>query len=80
MAKTQVNTDDGDTESTNRLLRVIVALMLRPKDERSLSLKQQIEVLHDLGLRPAEIAVILGRTGTHINKELSGLRKSRKEK
>ncbi len=65
-------------ESTNRLLRVMIALLLRRKEESSPSLKQQIETLNDLGLRPAEIAEILGRTSTHINKELSGLRKSRK--
>jgi DNA-directed RNA polymerase specialized sigma24 family protein len=80
VAKRQEIRGESEAASTNKLLRVIVALMLRPKDERSLSLKQQIEVLHDLGLRPAEIAVILGRTNTHINKELSGIRKSRKEK
>lgn len=38
-------------------------------------LKQQIETLNGLGLRPIEIAEILGKTSTHINKELSGLRK-----
>ncbi len=46
-----------------------------------MSLRQQIEVLYGLGIRPSEIAEILGRTQTHINKELSvsGIRK-RKEK
>lgn len=70
-----------DLESTNRLLKVIIALMLRPKDERALSLKQQIEALYGLGIRPAEIAEILGKTSGHINKELSvsGIRKRRKQ-
>lgn len=67
-----------ELESTNRLLRVMIALLLRRKEDAPASLKQQIEILHDLGLRPSEIAEILGRTSTHINKELSGLRKSRK--
>jgi hypothetical protein len=69
-----------DLDSTNRLLKVIIALMLRPRDERALSLKQQIEVLYGLGIRPAEIAEILGKTNTHINKELSvsGIRKRHK--
>ena len=64
-------------ESTNRLLKVIIALLLREKKEQTLKLKQQIEILNDLGLRPTEIAEILGRTSTYINKELSGIRKSR---
>lgn len=71
--------DDKTLESTNRLLRVMIALLLRGKEERTPTLKQQIEILNDLGLRPAEIAEILGRTGTYINKELSGLRKSRRQ-
>lgn len=64
-------------ESTNRLLKVIIALLLREKREHTLKLKQQIEILNDLGLRPTEIAEILGRSSTYINKELSGIRKSR---
>ncbi len=69
-------------ESTNRLLKVVIALMLRPKDDRSMSLRQQIEVLYGLGIRPTEIAEILGRTATHVNKELSvsGIRRRKKEK
>jgi hypothetical protein len=71
----------SEVESTNRLLKVIIALMLRPKDERALSLKQQIEVLYSLGIRPGEIAEILGKTNGHINKELSvsGIRKRYKQ-
>ncbi|OGG84116.1 hypothetical protein A3A42_03685 [Candidatus Kaiserbacteria bacterium RIFCSPLOWO2_01_FULL_55_25] len=71
--------DTDNTESTNKLLRVIVALLLRREDEATPSLRQQIETLFDLGIKkPSEIAEILGKTGTHINKELSGIRKSRK--
>jgi hypothetical protein len=68
-----------ELESTNRLLRVMIALLLRQQDPPP-PLKQQIEVLDDLDLRPSEIAEILGRSSSHINKELSGLRKSRKRK
>ena len=63
--------ETASQESTNRLLKVIIALMLRPKDDRPMSLRQQIEVLYGLHLRPTEIAEILGRTATHVNKELS---------
>lgn len=74
--------DPASLESTNRLLKVVIALMLRPKDDRPMSLRQQIEVLYGLGIRPTEIAEILGRTATHVNKELSvsGIRKRKKEK
>lgn len=73
--------DTENTESTNKLLRVIVALLLRREEEEATpSLRQQIETLFDLGIKkPSEIAEILGKSGTHINKELSGIRKSRKQ-
>jgi hypothetical protein len=65
-------------ESTNELLRVIAALLLRQqKDDQPIPLRRQIEVLNDLGLEPAKIGAILGRTNTYISKELSGIRKSR---
>lgn len=67
-------------ESTNQLLRVIVALLLRRGDEQVLTLRQQIEVLNELGVRPMEIAEILGRSSTYVNKELSGIRKNRNKK
>jgi DNA-directed RNA polymerase specialized sigma24 family protein len=67
-----------EDDSTNSLLRVIVALLLRRKDEQLLPLKQQVQILDDLGLRPTEIAKILGRSSTYVNKELVGIRKSSK--
>lgn len=69
----------NNTESTNRLLKVMIALMLR-RDEHPLNLKQQVEILSDLGMKPSEIAETLGKTATYINKELSGIRKGRKKK
>jgi len=63
--------------STNRLLKVIIAVIIRG-GENPMPLKRQIETLSDLGLRPVEIAEILGKTSTHINKELSSLRKRAK--
>ena len=70
--------DKDEQKSTNRLLRVIIALLLRRKDEDTLTLRQQIEILNDLGLKPLEIAEILGRSNIYVNKELSELRKSRR--
>jgi hypothetical protein len=40
-------------------------------------LKRQIAMLNGVGLRPSEIAEILGKTSTHVNKELSGLRRGK---
>jgi hypothetical protein len=65
-------------ESTNKLLRVIVALLLRSENGKILTLRQQIERLNDLSIKPSEIADILGRTNSYINKELSGIRKTYK--
>jgi len=72
--------DKDEQKSTNRLLRVIIALLLRSKGEDTLTLRQQIEILNDLGLKPLEIAEILGRSNIYINKELSELRKGRKQR
>jgi len=72
--------DNNTLESTNKLLRVIVALLLKRKDPDTLTLRQQIEILNDLGLKPLDIAEILGRSNIYINKELFELRKSRKQK
>ena len=72
--------DKNTLDSTNKLLRVIVALLLKRKDPDTLTLRQQIKILNDLGLKPLEIAEILGRSNIYINKELFELRKSRKQK
>ena len=66
----------------NKRLGVVISLLLRmvSKDRSVISLKEQVKVLDDLGMRPRDIADILGRTATHINKELAGLRKERGKK
>jgi len=69
----------NEMESTNVLLRVIVALLLRQKSTETLSLKQQVAILDDLKLPPREIAAILGRSSIYVSKELVGLRKNRKK-
>lgn len=71
--------DKIDLQSTNQLLRVIVAVLLRGGDNPP-SLKQQIEILSDAGMRPKDIAAVLGKSGTHINKELTGIRKQKGKK
>jgi hypothetical protein len=79
MENIQLNQYLENQTSTNKLLKVIIALLLRQKEEESVSLKRQIEILDGLGMRPADIADTLGRTASHVNKELSGLRKNRKK-
>jgi hypothetical protein len=70
--------DTSEFASIERLLKVIVALLLRRTEDEALPMKRQIGTLNDLGLRPVEIAEILGRTATYVNKELSGFRKNRR--
>lgn len=67
-------------EELNKRLGVIISLLLRMVDERksSISLKEQVKILDSLSLRPRDIAAILGRTSSHINKELSGIRRENK--
>ena len=60
--------------------RNLEALLLRRRESEVSSLKQQIEVLNDLGLKPIEIAEILGRSNIYINKELLWAKESTKEK
>ena len=72
------STEEGPA-STNKLLGVMIALLIRQGPDGAPSLKQQIETLNDLGLRPSEIASILGRSSTHVNKELTGIRKGRRK-
>jgi hypothetical protein len=79
MAKTLFNPEVTESQSTARLLRVIIALLVRQPDKELAPLKKQIEILSNLGMRPVEIAETLGRTQTHINKELAGIRKSSKK-
>jgi hypothetical protein len=68
---------DQETESTNQLLRVIIALLLEQSESHS-TLKQKVAFLDRSGMGPTEIGKVLGRTTTHISKELAGLRKGKK--
>jgi hypothetical protein len=80
MAKNvRISEPDEGVTSTNKLLGVMIALLLRQGPDGPPSVKQQIETLSDLGLRPSEIASILGRSSTHVNKELTGIRKGRRK-
>ncbi|MCX6723684.1 MAG: hypothetical protein NT155_00740 [Candidatus Staskawiczbacteria bacterium] len=69
-----------ELKSTNKLLRVIVSLLLKRKEKDLLPLKEQVEILYDSGLKPIEIAEIIGRSNLYVNKEISGIRKNREQK
>ena len=69
-----------DVESTNRLLKVMIALMLRGPEEATPTLRQQVKTLSELGMKPIEIAEILGKSSGYVNKELAGIRKESKKK
>ncbi len=69
-------------EAIKKRLDVMVHLMIQKKgaDSEARSLRDQIELLSSFGLKPKEIAEILSKTGKHVNKELSGIRKIKKSK
>jgi hypothetical protein len=68
---------DLENESTNQLLRVIIALLFEQSESHS-TLKEKVAFLDRAGMGPTGIGKVLGRTTTHISKELAGLRKERK--
>ncbi|MEX0917187.1 MAG: hypothetical protein WDZ90_01550 [Candidatus Paceibacterota bacterium] len=74
------NKGDTTLESTNRLLMVIIALLLRRKEEHQLTLREQIDTLNGFGLRGGDIAEILGKNVSYINKELSDIKKKKDKK
>jgi hypothetical protein len=76
---TNKSNDLADLKSTNRLLRVMIAVLLRGKIDDPLPLKQQIEILDDLGLSPLEISKIINRENSYVSKELAGIRKKTKK-
>lgn len=78
MVKSQLNQRPAESGSTDRLLRVIIALLIRRKDDQIMPLKTQIQILDSLGMRPVEIAETIGKTQTHVNKELVAIRKNTK--
>lgn len=66
----------------NRRLDIVIALLLRmlPKSGDTISLREQVQILSDLGMRPKDIAQALGRTPTYVNKELATIRKGKGSK
>ncbi len=71
---------DASDKRLIRKLDVVIALLLKDlrQDDRPLTLREQIAVLNDLGVGPAEIGQIIGRPNKYVSKELAGLRKRAK--
>lgn len=72
---------NDDFSDVSKRLGVVIALLLRglPTGSNRMSLREQVELLSDLGMRPKDIAEILGRTQGYVSKELATIRKSKKQ-
>ena len=66
--------------SINKRLEVIINLLLQQSVSEAgvRTVRDQVQLLHVAGLKPKEIAEILGKTSVYVNKEISGLRKTGK--
>ncbi len=68
-------------ETINRNLEVIISLLLRSlPDSDAAHLRGRILTLSDIGMRPKDIARVLGKSTHHINVELSMARNPKKKK
>lgn len=78
MAKIEDSHQTTAINELNRNMEVVIALLLRSisRDTNSLQLKEQIAILDGLGIRPVSIARIVGKTPTHVSKELVAIRRS----
>ncbi|MFA5831134.1 MAG: hypothetical protein WC878_04885 [Candidatus Paceibacterota bacterium] len=69
----------GHFQQLEQKLDVISAILLRliPRDINGLNLKEQIKLLDGLNVRPIDIAKIVGRSQSHVGKELVAIRKEK---
>lgn len=63
---------EGNIQEITKRLNVVIALLatIATKDD-GITLREKILMLDGFGLRPSEIASILGKKSSHISKELS---------
>jgi hypothetical protein len=75
---------DMDTElleNINRNLEVIIGLLLRNLPDSDTShARGRILMLNDMGMRPKDIAKVMGKSPNHINVELSRGRNPKKKR
>jgi hypothetical protein len=71
------DTTDISYKEIVRRLDVLINVLLETggKDGNPVSMVTRIKILHQAGMRPIEVAKILGKKMTYVNKELSRLRK-----
>ena len=68
-------------QTINRNLEVIIGLPLRNlPDSDANHLRGRILMLSDMGMRPKDIARVLGKSENHVNVELSNARNPKKKK
>jgi hypothetical protein len=69
-----------DYQKIEKLLAVIVSLLLDmiSEEDEELTIRNKVRKLHNLGMRPVDIATIIGRTQTHVNKELVTIKRPKK--
>ncbi len=62
----------------DRKLGVVISLLLRllPKEPNGITLREQVDILRGLGVRPKDIADILGKTRSYVTKEIASLNRS----
>jgi hypothetical protein len=67
-------------ENINRNLEVVIALLLRSlPGADAASLQDRVFMLEAIGMRPKDMAKVLGKSANHINKELSVARSTTKK-
>jgi hypothetical protein len=73
---------DLDTKDITRRLDAMLNVLLESahEDGGSISMAKRVEMLHTAGLRPSEIARILGKTATYVNVELTRIKSKARKK
>lgn len=76
-----MNENANELKEISRRLGIVITLLLKLNQDSGKGMPQRalIAELQKLGMRPVEIASIIGRTSSFINKELATL-KNQKEK
>jgi hypothetical protein len=74
-----MNENTNELKEISRRLGVVITLLLKLNQGNGEGMPQRalIAELQKLGMRPVEIASILGRTSSFVNKELATLKKQK---